>query len=187
MLSYLPMMFDVSGKKLLIVGGGAIAHEKLSRICDLDCDISVVAVEFSHDMLRLMEQKNIPYTIREYRSIDLEDISIVIAATDDQELQKRIFSEASAKKILCNSVDLAESCHFIFPSVIRRGDFILSVSTSGASPAFAKYFKKYLENILPNDIEDFLKNMKETRTRLPKGKERMALLDEMARKYFDPL
>jgi precorrin-2 dehydrogenase/sirohydrochlorin ferrochelatase len=138
-------------------------------------------------MLELMSQKSIPYTIRNYETDDLEGMDIVIAAVNDQELQKRVFLESNTKKILCNAVDLAEYCHFIFPSVIRRGDLIVSVSTSGASPAFAKHFKRFLEKLIPTSVAEFLVALREKRASLPKGKERMKLLDEMASVFVDEI
>jgi len=178
-------MLDIKNKKILIVGGGAIAFEKLGRICDLDCDIFVVATRFSDDILDLMRRKNINHIKQAYESQYLEGVDVVVAAVDNHELQEKIFLDASARKILCNAVDLVDFCHFIFPSVIRRGDLVVTVSTSGVSPATAKHIKSFFEKIIPNSVSEFLKQMRQKRIQMPKGKERMKLLDEMAKDFVE--
>ncbi len=179
------MMFDTRGKHILVVGGGAIAHEKLTRIVDLSAQITVVAKEYAKNTKQILLDNDIKYKTRGFKAKDLDGIDIVIAAVDDAELQQKIYKKASKRKILCNAVDLADYCHFIFPSIIRKGDLVLSISTSGASPAMAKYLKKAFESYIPHDIEEFLQLMRQKRSELPKGKERMKILDEIAREYIN--
>lgn len=185
MAFYLPMMFDTRGKHILVVGGGAIAHEKLTRIVDLSAQITVVAKEYAENTKQILLDNGIKYKTRGFKAKDLDGIDIVIAAVDDAKLQQKIYKKASKRKILCNAVDLADYCHFIFPSIIRKGDLVLSISTSGASPAMAKYLKKAFESYIPHDIEEFLQLMRQKRSELPKGKERMKILDEIAREYIN--
>jgi precorrin-2 dehydrogenase/sirohydrochlorin ferrochelatase len=78
-----------------------------------------------------------------------------------------------------------EYCDFIFPSVIKKGDFLLSFSTFGSSPAFSKHIKIYFEKLIPDNIEDFLKTMRQLRCKIPKGKKRMAKFDKMAREFIE--
>ncbi len=176
-------MFDTRNKKILVVGGGLIAHEKMTRIADLEAKVTVVAKEYCHQMLELLAAKNIKYKTRGFKTKDLDGVDIVIAAVDDITLQEKIYKKATKRKILCNAVDLADYCHFIFPSIIRKGDLVLSISTSGASPAMAKHLKKAFDGYIPQDIEQFLAIMRQKRSELPKGKERMKILDDMAKEY----
>jgi precorrin-2 dehydrogenase/sirohydrochlorin ferrochelatase len=86
---------------------------------------------------------------------------------------------------LCNCVDLQQYCDFIFPSYIKKGDLTVAISTSGSSPAFSRNFKQYLLNLIPNGVEDFLKELKELRTTMPKGKERMQFFDKKVKDYIN--
>lgn len=181
---YLPVMLDLRNKKVLVVGGGAIACEKLGRLVDCTKEIVVVATQCSPAMEEYVQKYNLTLNRRPFEESDLDDIDIVIAAVDSTALQFDIFTKATDKKILCNAVDLPSYCHFIFPSIIRRDDLIVSVSTSGASPAFAKHLKRLLEKLIPQDIGGFLTMMRDKRNSFPKGKERMKMLDELASEYI---
>lgn len=181
---YMPMMFDMRGRSILIVGGGAIAHEKLTRLCDLEATIKVVALAYSEAMKELCEAYHCHYETRPFCIEDLDGTDIVIVAVDDMNLQQSIYDLATQKKILCNAVDLSEACHFIFPSIIRQDDLIVAVSTSGASPAFAKHLKRFLQALIPSDVGAFLQMMRQKRDQLPKGKERMKMLDALACEYI---
>lgn len=182
---YLPVMLDLRHKKILVVGGGGIACEKLSRLVDCTDDITVVATECSPKMEEYIEQYALSAHHRAFEESDLEGIDIVIAAIDSLELQSDIFEKANERKILCNAVDLPSYCHFIFPSIIRRDDLVIAVSTSGASPAVAKHLKRFLDKLIPTDIGLFLTMMREKRSSLPKGKERMEMLDALASEYMN--
>lgn len=182
---YLPVMLDFRNKKTLVVGGGAIACEKLSRLVDCTDDITIVAAECSPEMEAYILQYGFSAHRRVFEESDLEGMDIVIAAVDSLELQSEIFAKANERKILCNAVDLPSYCHFIFPSIIRRDDLVIAISTSGASPAVAKHMKRFLDQLIPKDIGLFLTMMREKRSSLPKGKERMQLLDGLASEYMN--
>lgn len=183
MSHYLPIMLDLRGKTVLLVGGGAVACEKLGRILEWTDAVTVIASALSAPTEALAADRSLTVHRRPFAMQDLDGIDIVIVAVDDLALQRSVYEEATRRKILCNAVDLAEYCHFIFPSIIRRDDLVVAISTSGASPAMAKHLKRFWERLIPDDIGDFLRRMRRKRTELPKGKERMALLDGMARKY----
>ncbi|MCK9372327.1 MAG: bifunctional precorrin-2 dehydrogenase/sirohydrochlorin ferrochelatase [Sulfuricurvum sp.] len=181
---YLPVMLDLRKKKILLVGGGEIACEKLSRLVDCTDDITIVATECSPKMEEYIRANGFSAYRRVFEESDLEGMDIVIAAVDSLQLQAEIFEKASQRKILCNAVDLPSYCHFIFPSIIRRDDLVIAISTSGASPAIAKHMKRFIDNLIPSDIGSFLTMMRERRKELPKGKERMRYLDQLASEYM---
>jgi precorrin-2 dehydrogenase / sirohydrochlorin ferrochelatase len=182
--NYLPVILDLGTKKILLVGGGAIAVEKLSRLVDCTNDIVIVASQCSSQMQEYVQKYSLTLHLRLFEDSDLDGVDIVIAAIDSLELQSDIFTKATARKILCNAVDLPAYCHFIFPSIIRKDDLIVAISTSGASPAAAKYLKRFFERLIPDNIGEFLTMMREKRSSLPKGKERMRLLDGLASGYM---
>lgn len=186
-MSYFPAFIKLDNKKILIVGGGKIAHEKLERLLDFTKDIKIIAKDFSDSMISSIKNNSLLFEERVYQKGDIKEFAIVVVATDDINLQKEIFNESKKYNCLCNVVDSVEYCDFIFPSYIKKDDLTVAISTSGASPATAKYLKKYLQNLIPDSISLFLKEMKNLRSSLPKGKERMKMLDEKAKNYIDSL
>jgi len=183
-MSYFPAFLKLDNKKILIVGGGYIAYEKLEHLLDFTSDISVVALDFSDDMLKMIQDNNLHYEQRAYNKGDIADFAVVIVAVDDIPLQGEIFLESKQYNCLCNSVDSVDYCDFIFPSYVKKDDLTIAISTSGASPAMAKHLRIYLQNLIPPGISEFLQEMKNLRKTLPKGKERMKMLDKKAQNYI---
>ena len=186
-MAYFPAFIKLDDLKILIVGGGFIASEKLEHMLDFTKDISVIAPELSSHMQEMIEQNELPYKQRVYEKNDIDGFGIVIVAVDDMKVQESIYLESRQKGILCNAVDSVDYCDFIFPSYIKKGDLTIAVSTSGASPAVAKHLRKFLEKVIPDSIVEFLVELKGYRTTMPKGKERMEFLDQKAKEYFDTL
>lgn len=183
-MAYFPAFIKLDDKKILIVGGGNIAYEKLERLLDFTHDMEVVAADFSEPMMQILAKEDIPHEKRRYEKGDIEGFAVVIVAVDDISLQAEIYEESKQYNCLCNAVDSVEYCDFIFPSYVKQDDLTIAISTSGASPALAKHLKMYLRELIPSGISDFLKEMKELRGTLPKGKERMKMLDKKAQEYI---
>ena len=183
-MAYFPAFIKLDNKKILIVGGGYIAQEKLEHLLDFTSDIQLISLDFSDDMMKIMNRNNLNHETRGYKKGDIKEYAVVIVAVDDIPLQAEIFTESKEYNCLCNSVDSVDYCDFIFPSYIKKDDLTIAVSTSGASPAMAKRIRMYLEDTIPNSIGSFLQEMKELRKTLPKGKERMKMLDEKAKNYI---
>ncbi len=184
-MAYFPAFLKLDDKKILIVGGGHIAHEKLLRLLDFTEDITLIAEYFLPELLEKIEEKNLSYKKRRYKKGDIDTFKIVIVAVDDISLQKDIFLEAKKISCLCNAVDAVDYCDFIFPSYVKKDDLTIAISTSGTSPALAKHLRIYLSKLIPKNISNFLKEMKELRKSLPKGKERMNMLDKKAEKFIE--
>ena len=184
MSSYFPMFLNLEDKEILIVGGGKIAFDKLEKLLNFTKNITIIATQFSHDMHNMALKNSLKMQKREYKSGDLKGFDIAIIAVDDINLQKRIWEESRELKTLVNCVDLPKYCDFFFGSFINEGDLTIAISTSGSSPAVAKYLKKYLKAILPKNLNQFIDEMKSIRNRLPKGKERMKMLDKKAKEFF---
>jgi len=184
-MAYFPAFLKLDNKKILIIGGGNVAYEKLEHLLDFTDDITLVAQAFTKEMLTTIEKKRLSFEIREYKSGDIKEFAIVVVAVDNLDLQAEIFKESKKYNCLCNAVDSTAYCDFIFPSYIKKGDLTVAVSTSGASPAMAKYLRIFLQKMIPESIVAFLQEMKTLRKTLPKGKERMKMLDEKAKKYIE--
>ena len=184
-MSYFPAFLKLDDKKVLIVGGGSIAYEKLVHLLDFTQKIDIIAEMFSEEMQKKIEEYNLHFEKRSYVKGDIAAYAVVIIAVDNIPLQAEIFEESKQYKCLCNAVDSVDYCDFIFPSYIKKDDLTIAVSTSGASPAMAKHLRRYLQNLIPEGIGVFLQEMRNLRKRLPKGKERMKMLDEKAKKYIE--
>jgi len=185
--SYFPAFLTLQDRKILLVGGGKIASDKLSKLLDFTLDIKIIAKNLSQEIKKYIKKYNLEYELREYREGDIDSFDIVIVAVDDIILQKNIYFESRDKKIFVNSVDSREFCDFIFGSYIKKDDLIISISTSGSSPSVSKYLKIFLEKALPKNLSSFLKEIKSLRESLPKGKDRMTLLDRKTKEFFDSL
>ncbi len=183
-MSYFPMYLKIDNKQILIIGGGKIATEKLEKLLDFTNHITMLAEEFCDKISQIAKENNLKTIQKRYESNDIDGFDIVVVAIDNIQKQKEIYFEAKSKNILCNSVDTIEYCDFIFPSYIKKGDLTISISTSGASPAVAKYLRRYIEKLIPKKIDKFLTEMKDLRKKLPKGKDRMKLLDKKAKDFF---
>jgi precorrin-2 dehydrogenase/sirohydrochlorin ferrochelatase len=103
---------------------------------------------------------------REYAGDDLQGMFLVMGATDDEMLNRRIRTDAGRLKILCNIADRPEQCDFILPAVVERGDLVVTVSTSGRSPALAKKLRQDLQAQFGDEYTVFLDLMGAIRTRL---------------------
>jgi len=182
---YFPAFLDLRNKKILVVGGGRIAGEKIGRLLDFTKDITIVAPRIGEQVQAYIRLYGLTWHRRPYKEGDIDPFFLAIVAVDDIELQKAIFQEAREKRVLVNSVDAREYCDFIFPSYIKRGDLTIAFSTAGASPSLAKYLRRAIERMLPSDIGRFVSELKALRRALPKGKERMRLLDEKAKAYVE--
>ena len=184
-MSYFPIFLDIKDKNILVVGGGSIAYQKLQKLLEFTKNITVIAKEVKYDTYILIKDHCLTYFQREYKSGDINNFDIVVVATDDINIQEKIYKESRDKNILINSVDNKDYCDFIFPAFIKKGDLTITFSTNGASPAFSKAIKNYCNSHLPPNIEDFLEKMKKLREELPKGKERMQKFEEMVEEYFE--
>ncbi len=159
---YYPIFLNLEGRKCLVVGGGGVGTRKALMLNRCGADVQVVAPRISE----ALKATDIPVHERPYDPRDLEGIFLVFAATGDAGINRAVTADAAQRQILCNSADDPGAGDFILPAVVRRGDLICAVSTSGASPALAKKVRRDLESLFGPEYEPFLILMAQIRTRL---------------------
>ena len=183
-MAYFPMYMDMNDLKVLVVGGGVIATEKLEKVVDFTKEITIIALRVEDEAKAIIDTHDLCLHQRAYKVGDIIGFDIVIVATDTVTLHKEIYEESRGSRILVNSVDNTEYCDFIFPSYIKKDALTIAFSTGGASPAFAKQIRQHFEKIIPESVGSFLQKMKDLRTTMPKGKERMKYFDTLVEEYF---
>jgi siroheme synthase-like protein len=148
--------------------------------------IRAVAPEALDEVHELAEQGRIILQMKKYDPADLDGVAVVIAATDNAQLNHRVYREAVARGRLVNVVDDPAFCDFYFGSIVRRGSLQVAISTAGESPAFARQLKHEIDEALPADTGTWLARLGETRRHVNQvvkaGPRRVALLRELARR-----
>jgi precorrin-2 dehydrogenase/sirohydrochlorin ferrochelatase len=157
---------DVRGRCCLVVGGGSVGRRKAETLLDCGARVTVVSPDMAEGLQNMAGHPNLTLSRREYRTADLEGVFLVIGASDDVTLNRRIHREAEQRRILCNIADQPEFCSFILPAVVRRGDLTLTISTAGKSPAVAKKLRRQLETQFGEEYAVLLKLMGNIRKRL---------------------
>lgn len=144
-MPYYPVNLDIRGRRCLVIGGGQVGARKVDTLIQCGAAVTVISLEASPTVKRLADEQAIVLKQRAYRSSDLEGMFLVIGATDDEALNRQINADAERRNLLCNIADRPEICNFILPAIVRRGSFMIAISTAGKSPAFAKHIRQRLE------------------------------------------
>lgn len=165
-MKYYPVNLDIRNRKCLVVGGGAVGTGKVMTLLDCGAKVTVVSTNVAEKLQELSDSDIIKLEKRPFQISDLDEMFLVMGATDNQEINREIHSEAERLGILCNIADRPEDCNFILPAIVNRGDLIIAISTSGKSPAFAKKMRKDLEKEFGTEYAEFLKLMGEIRNKL---------------------
>jgi precorrin-2 dehydrogenase/sirohydrochlorin ferrochelatase len=142
----------LSGRKCLIVGGGDVGLEKVEGVLACNGDVTLLAPEAHPELEALAEEGSIEWDRREYAGPeDLEGAFMVIAATNDSEVNIGIYYDAERRAMLANVVDVPPLCNFILPAIVRTGPLAIAISTAGASPALAKRMKREISDLFGED------------------------------------
>jgi siroheme synthase-like protein len=142
---YYPAILDVAGRDALVVGAGNVGEGKIRNLLAAGARVRVVSLEATEQVRRWADEGRIELSLRAYEPADLDDCFLVIVATERHETNVGVFEEAERRQMLCNVVDAPDLCNFILPSIMRRGDLAIAVSTAGASPALARKIRLELE------------------------------------------
>ena len=142
--TYYMACLDLSGRSVLVVGGGRVALEKVDGLLASSARVTVVAPQ----IVAGLETRDVELVRRAYRTEDLDGRFLVVAATSTSSVNRRVFRDAEARSLLCNVVDVPELCSFILPAVHRQGPIAVAVSTGGASPALAQRLRDEIAEVV---------------------------------------
>lgn len=180
------MFVKLAARPCVVIGAGNIAESKIESLLQAEASVTVIAPEALPRVRAWAEGGEIRWVEREYRGGDLAGAFLCVAATATPNVNRAVFAEASQLGVLCNAVDDPPFCDFYFPSVVRRGELQIAISTSGESPALAQRLRKEINAQLPQDTGEWLLELgclrREVCAAEPIGDERKLLLHELAQR-----
>jgi len=181
----------LTGRRCVVVGGGEIGLEKVEGLLACDGRVVLIAPDAVAELQQLAEEGSIEWIRREYASGDLEATFIAIAATDDTDINIRVYDDAERRAMLVNVVDVPPLCNFILPAIVRTGPLAIAISTAGASPALAKRIKAQIADtygepyarlaVLLNEVRGWAKGT------LPTYQDRKAFFEGIVNGDPDPI
>jgi siroheme synthase-like protein len=138
----------LKGRRCLVIGGGDIGLEKVEGLLACDADVTLIAPVAQPQLEELAAEGSIEWEKRAYAgAADLEGVFMVIASTDDSEVNIKVYDDAEQRAMLVNIVDVPPLCNFILPAIVRTGPLAIAISTAGASPALAKRMKREISEL----------------------------------------
>jgi siroheme synthase-like protein len=182
----------LSGRRCVVVGGGEIGLEKTEGLLACDADVTLVSPDAVGELRALATEGSIAWEQRAYGGPqDLEGVFMVIACTDDTDINIRVYDDAERRAMLVNIVDVPPLCNFILPAIVRTGPLAIAISTAGASPALAKRMKAEVSElfgeeyarlaIMLNDARGWAKGT------LPTYQDRKAFFESIVNGEPDPI
>ena len=185
-MSLFPMFLKLTARPVVVVGAGAIAEGKIESLLEAEAQVTVIAPEALPRVRAWAEGGDIAWEQREYREGDLAGAFLAVAATATPEVNRAVFAEATGRGVLINAVDDPPFCDFYFPSIVKRGELQIAISTAGESPALAQRLRKEINAALPLDLGEWLMELGRLRREVtavePIGEPRKQLLHELAQR-----
>lgn len=140
------MFMDLEGRRCAVIGGGGIAEGRVRGLLDHGAVVRLVSPQITSELARMVSEGAIgDHRERTYRPEDLDGCFLVIAATNLESINRMVWQDAEARNLICNVVDAPALCSFTVPSVVRRGELAMAVTTGGASPVVAKHIARQLD------------------------------------------
>jgi precorrin-2 dehydrogenase/sirohydrochlorin ferrochelatase len=161
-----PIFAIIEDKPCLVVGGGAVGERKVADLLVAGARVTVVSRTLTPELAALAERGEIRYLPEDFTAPQVEGMALVMAATDDPEVNAAVFAAAQARAIWVNVADDPEHCTFIVPAQVRRGELTLAISTGGASPALASQLRQDLQQQFGPEYGPYLDLLKRVRTRV---------------------
>jgi siroheme synthase-like protein len=180
----LPVFVKLEGRPCLVVGGGAVALQKVNSLLECGANVTVVAPDTRAEICDMANEGKIAWRRRYYVAADILGQQLVIAATNDPNVNHMAYGDAVAAGVLANAVDDPPFCDFYFGSVVRRGPLQIGISTAGESPALAQRLRQQLEALLDQGTGPWLERLGALRRGVlkmhPSGEDRNRLLRTLA-------
>jgi precorrin-2 dehydrogenase/sirohydrochlorin ferrochelatase len=158
-----PMFLKLEGRQCLVVGAGKVGEPKIAGLLETGVHIRVVALDASPTVREWARSGKIDLELRPFVADDLEGAFLAVVATNSRSLNERVYREAQRRGVLCNVVDVPDLCDFFYPSVVRRGDLQIAVSTAGQSPSLAQKIRQQLEKQFGPGYAGWVAELGETR------------------------
>ena len=178
-MEFLPLFYQLHGKSCLIVGGGHVALRKATLLNSAGAKITLVSPEITDELRALVVGSGGEICQRPYQSADLERKFLVIAATDDEELNRQVSVDAHDRHIPVNVVDNPDLCSFILPAIIDRSPLVVALSSGGKSPVLARMLRSRIETLVPSAYGQLAELLGRFRDRV---KQRFGAIEE--RRHF---
>ncbi len=166
MANLFPMFLKLEGRSCLVVGAGKVGEPKIVSLLASGARVRVVAPEATESIVEWHRAEAITWDARGFHPSDLEDVFLVVVATNSPETNDLVFREAQRRQILCNVVDDPPRCDFFYPAVVRRGQLQIAISTAGLSPALAQRLRHDLESQFGPQYAEWLEELGEYRKQL---------------------
>jgi len=152
-MGYFPIYLEMNGRRCIVIGGGPVAERKVAGLLQTGAKVTVLSPEPTDTIADWSKQNLINLRARHYQPGDLSEFDLAFVATDDAQLNAAIHREGRSYGIWVNSADDPARCDFILPSVLRRGELTVAVSTGGQSPALARTIREELELYFTREYE----------------------------------
>ncbi|WP_415377584.1 MULTISPECIES: siroheme synthase CysG [Enterobacterales] len=151
-MDYLPLFAELKDRPVLVIGAGDVAARKIVLLRRAGARVRLVAREIAPEIAGQVESGDITMLAEEFDEAQIDTVFLVVAATDDAELNQRVFAAADARQRLVNVVDNPPLCSFIFPSIVDRSPLMVAISSSGTAPVLARLLREKIEALLPTNI-----------------------------------
>ncbi len=188
-MGYYPVFVNLRGRRAVVVGGGRVAERKVAGLVRARAAVRVISPTLTPRLASLAAEKKISFTPRAYRKGDLKGAALAFAATDDPVTQRAVRRDAEAAGTFVNLADNRRDSSFLVPASFSRGDLIVAISTSGASPALARRLRRQLQRTAGNKPRTLVRFLREARRQLkemlPDQKQRARLLRRLAAEPAD--
>ncbi|HUK41762.1 MAG TPA: bifunctional precorrin-2 dehydrogenase/sirohydrochlorin ferrochelatase [Candidatus Acidoferrales bacterium] len=165
-MGYYSVALDMTGRLTVVIGGGIVAERKVEGLLEAGAAVTVISPCLTGQLARWVKEARISHVARNYAAGDLAGYELAFVATSDPRVNGAIFHEGRKRGLWVNTADDPAHCDFILPSVLRRGELTIAVSTGGGSPALSKAIREELENYFTSDYDALTKVVSTVRKEL---------------------